>query len=287
MVTRIASTDTQIHTTTIDTHNIVYQTTGSPENPPLLMVHGWGSFKGVWRQTIPALQDDYFCISVDLLGFGDSDKPHDGDYSIIAQAERCSKLMNQLGYDRFTLIGHSMGGQIALCMASITVPERIIKLVDVAGVVTANLSDDINREAYPSIKRAWLFPWLYYLGALLVKTRFYAGIQYKTWFHDRDGLPFADWQIDREMNMRREVSVSMYEAGQAIRGLDLTPHLSKITAPTLVIFGKQDNVVYVSDGHLADQHIPNSQLVLIHQCGHFPMYEQTEQYLIALREFLL
>ncbi len=58
------------------------------------------------------------------------------------------------------------------------------------------------------------------------------------------------------------------------------------TPKILIIFGQQDANVPVSDGHLAAQHIPDSRLVLIDRCGHFPMYEQTEYYLEALRDFL-
>ena len=68
--------------------------------------------------------------------------------------------------------------------------------------------------------------------------------------------------------------------------LDLTPHLPNITVPTLVIFGQQDATVRVSDGHLVNEHVPNSQLVLIDKCGHFPHYEHPAQYLAALEAFL-
>jgi len=52
------------------------------------MVHGWLSHRGVWRQTSPALKDKYHCVTLELLGFGDSDKPANGDYSIHEQFMR-------------------------------------------------------------------------------------------------------------------------------------------------------------------------------------------------------
>jgi len=287
MTAQLNSPNTQIQTKTIDSYTVVYQTAGSPQNPPLLMIHGWVSYKGVWRQTIPALQDEYYCIAVDLLGFGESDKPTDGDYSIRAQGERCFKLMEQLGYERFSVVGHSMGGQIAMCMASIIAPDRIIKLVNVAGVVSANLSTLVNREHYPRFALARRFPWLYRVAKWLTKSRLYISLQFSSWFHDMNRIPLESWEKDRLMSMQPDMAVSNYEAGQAIRALNLTPYLGKITAPTLIVFGVQDNVVRVSDGHLADEHIADSQLVLINHCGHFPMYEQTEQYLAALKLFLI
>ena len=68
--------------------------------------------------------------------------------------------------------------------------------------------------------------------------------------------------------------------------MDLTSKLPDITAPALVVFGQQDATVRISDGHLVDEHVPDSRLVLIDQCGHFPHYEQPTTYLAALETFL-
>jgi 2-hydroxy-6-oxonona-2,4-dienedioate hydrolase len=62
--------------------------------------------------------------------------------------------------------------------------------------------------------------------------------------------------------------------------------LPNIQAPTLVVFGRQDGVVPVKQGYLAAEHIPNAQLVVLDQCGHYPMYEQPEAFLNSLRQFL-
>jgi len=82
------------------------------------------------------------------------------------------------------------------------------------------------------------------------------------------------------------MATPVYKAGQAIHSLDLTPHLPHITAPTLAIFGAQDGTVPLSDGHLVKELVPNSWLVLIDQCGHFPHYEHPAEYLQALELFL-
>ena len=102
-----------------------------------------------------------------------------------------------------------------------------------------------------------------------------------------DTVPFGDWEIDRRMVFQPGMHISGYKSGQAMLDLNLTAHLRKIKAPTLAIFGQQDGTVPVSDGHLVEQYARNSRLVLIDHCGHFPMYEQPQQYLEALRMFLL
>jgi 2-hydroxymuconate-semialdehyde hydrolase len=99
-------------TFTFDNHQLTYTTAGHADAPPLLLIHGWLSYRGVWQQTMEAFKDSHYCVAIDLLGFGNSDKPADADYSIAAQGQRVLQLANALGIDRFTLMGHSMGGQI-------------------------------------------------------------------------------------------------------------------------------------------------------------------------------
>lgn len=268
-----------------------YVTAGSPDNPPVLMVHGYTSWHGVWRTTIPALVDDYYCVAIDLFGHGQSPIDPAGDYSIEAQGRRVLALADELGLERFTLIGHSMGGQIAMCIASMLAPERVTRLVDVAGVASARLTEVTTNTKFKPIR------WLYGtpLGTLSEKVyralspgmRPVARFQFGVWFNNFDWAPFESWRADREIANRPGIRHTWYYGMLAIEGLDLTPHLLNIQAPTLVIFGAEDAVVRVSDGHLAAEKIPNSQLVLFEQCGHFPMYEKEADYLTAVRGFLL
>ena len=275
-----------IHTLTLNNHTLTYTAAGSPDAPPLLMVHGWTSYRGVWRQTMEAFQDRYYCVALDLLGCGHSDKPADADYSISAQGQRVLQFADALGIDHFTLMGHSMGGQIALCMASMLAPERVTNLVSVAGVVAARLTSFVEENVYRGIALGRRFPWIYKIGEKLVDFRWYSRFSFRSWFYNMDAIPFDDWEVDRRMAVQPAAYISTYKAGEAIHGLNLTPHLAKITVPILAVAGRQDAVVPVSDSELIQQHVPNSRLVWIDECGHFPMYEQTGQYLEALRGFL-
>src|SRR5262245_3749150 len=90
----------------------------TPGAPPALMIHGWFSYRGVWQSTLEALQARHYCVALDQLGFGASDKPRDGDYRIEAHARRVLDVADTLGLERFALLGHSMGGQVALCVAA-------------------------------------------------------------------------------------------------------------------------------------------------------------------------
>jgi len=276
---------------TINGHHLHYVTVGEPTNPPLFLIHGYLSSHHVWRQTIPALQDQYYCIAVDLFGHGRSAIDPKGDYSIPAQAQRILALANELGFDRFSLVGHSMGGQIAMYIAACLAPERVVRLVDVAGVVGARLTTYIEHKVFPLVEMVSRVSVVSVLAEVLQRVtvprfRWAANLQFSYWFRDITALDFSSWRVDREQASVPGIRHTWTGGREAIYGTDVTPHLSKIRVPTLVIFGKQDSVVPVKDGLLADQHIPDSKLVLIDQCGHFPMFEQTDEYLDALQAFL-
>jgi abhydrolase domain-containing protein 6 len=274
---------------TLDGHQLTYTIAGQPEAPPVMLVHGWLSHRGVWRQTLAALQDKYYCVAVDLPSFGDSDKPATADYRIPAQGNRILQLADAFGWERFTLIGHSMGGQIALCIASLLVPQRITHLISVAGVVSARLCPYVE-----NVTNKWIALWRMFpqMSAVIRRLSRYRSIVcsefsgYRRWFYRMDAVPFEEWAIDRDMAFQPHGEQAAYRAGQAIHALDLTSQLSRITAPALAIFGQQDGVVPVSDGYLVKQHVPHSRLVLIDECGHFPMYEKPQPYLEAMQAFL-
>lgn len=275
-----------IQTITLDDGKVAYDTAGDEKSQPLLMIHGWLSYRGVWQQTIETFEDDYYCVAVDLLGFGDSDKPSNADYSIEAQGRRVLQLADELGLDKFSLIGHSMGGQIALYLAAILASERIEKLVNVAGVVSGRLMPTIERVNYPFTRVAKAIPQLYSLWHYFFRYDWFVREAFKTWFYKIETVPLEAWARDRDMAFQRSVYLSAYESGQAIHNLDLQDQLGKIVAPTLTLFGRQDEVVPLSDGYIANEKIRNSRLVLLDECGHFLMYEKTAQYMEELQKFL-
>jgi pimeloyl-ACP methyl ester carboxylesterase len=271
---------------TVNGHCLAYLTAGDPAAPPLLMLHGWLSHAGVWRQTFEAFRDTHYCIAVDLLGLGDSDKPADGDYSIPAQAGRVLALADALGLKRFTLIGHSMGGQIALYIAAVLAPERVAKLVDVAGVATGALAAYPRRVALPRMQMAEGRLWLWNFTRALCRFYPVARFEFNSWFYRFGAIPYGDWAIDRHYAMQPGMDASATRCGEAILGCDLSDSLGSITAPTLVLFGDKDAVVPVDEGRAVERLVPGSRMILFERCGHFPMLESQARYLEVLRVFV-
>lgn len=283
----------QAQTLSFDGYDLKYYTAGLSDNPPIILIHGYSSSHMVWRQTIPALKDDFYCVAIDLLGHGQSDVLPDGDYSIEAQGKRVLALADKLNFQRFSLIGHSMGGQISMCIASILAPQRVDKLIDVDGVANAKLTPFVEKTLFRYIKLLYgtvladIFESFYRFTAPRFKP--VARYQFASWYYDMDKMiaQFDEWLIDRVYANRPGIKHVWWHGMNAIQEFNLTEHLPKIQAKTLVIFGAEDNVVPVSDGHLAADCIPDSQLVLIEQCGHFPMFEKTEDYLNTVQNFMM
>ncbi|HEX2905746.1 MAG TPA: alpha/beta hydrolase [Phototrophicaceae bacterium] len=270
----------------VDNYRLGYVTAGRPSDPPIIFVHGWLSHARTWRQTLAALQDQYYCVSVDLLGHGYSDKPHNGDYSIPAQANRVLKLADALGIQQFTYIGHSMGGMIGLYLASTLAPERVTRLVDVSGVANGKLSPYVRGFLTPIYATGSVMPPIWEFSRQAMRWRWYAYIYDRAlYYHPEQAFaPVED--EDRHMALMPGNEIPAYRDLQAIAALDLTPRLKNIQAPTLAVFGKYDNTVPIENGYLVKRHVPNSRLVLLDDCGHVPMTEQTAAYLEAVNNFL-
>jgi pimeloyl-ACP methyl ester carboxylesterase len=255
---------------------------GDPKNQPIILIHDWTSHRGLWRLPMSTLKEKYFCIAVDLLGFGGSDKPESGDYSLSAQGQRIISLADQLGLKNFSLIGHSMGGQIAMFIAAVIAPQRVEKLVIVAPTVTGRFSDEVEKLVFPFMRNARKWSWLYNIAGALVKFQPFAERIFKTWFYDFRNIQFENWEVDRSAALNVACSISNDESGKAIHALDLSQYIRKITAPTLIISGKQDGTVRIDQSLLAQTLIPNNNLAIIEKCGHFPMYEKPVQFMKAL-----
>src|ERR687884_1493166 len=106
-------------------HRVAYRSAGS--GPVIVLVHGITSTSATWERVIPALAKRFTVIAPDLLGHGRSAKPR-GDYSLGAYAAGLRDLLIALGHDSATVVGHSLGGGIAM-QFSYQFPERCDRLV--------------------------------------------------------------------------------------------------------------------------------------------------------------
>lgn len=259
---------------------------GDPTHTPLVLVHGWGHHPDIWRSTMIVLSDHYYCVAVGVLGFGDSDKPASGDYTIAPQGRDVLAIADALGIDRFILCGQSRGGQIALCIAAQLAPQRIIKLTDISGVASGHIGWYLRYVLGAGIWLGAWFPASYRLLRWVYRNDQIARAFYGPYFANWRQQPAGVAQRDLLRALNDDAHRSNWLTMHSMYTTDLLPSLHQIQAPTLVLFGKQDRIVPPSEGSAAAHRIANVRLVLLDDCGHYPMLDQPAAYLAALTTFL-
>lgn len=260
-------------------------TAGPPDAPPLLLLHCWAGNWAMWQTTLERLSGKFRCIAPDQLGFGRSDKPRGNHYQIARQTERARFILEYFGYARAHILGHSMGGQIALTLAA-QYPEMVMRLIVVDPVVTKRL----HPLAYPLMLYTALarqgieFPykWTHKLGSRFPSL----GIQLMRFLfphpsQQREAALYWAGQMEADGQLN-----SCAWAAKAIKEWDVTPLLKNISAPTLAIWGTKDWLVPVSQCNILEQKIANCRTVRIPETGHFPMIEAFEMYIKEIERFL-
>jgi pimeloyl-ACP methyl ester carboxylesterase len=225
-------------------------------------------------------------IAPDLPGHGLSDKPK-GDYSLGAHACCMRDLMLALGHDRATLVGHSLGGGIAM-QFSYQFPEMCERLVLVD-------SGGLGREVSVLLRAATL-PGSEFVLPLLAAARLLSAGEFAAGVLSRVGLrPGTDV---REM-ARGHASLNSADAraafvhtlravvdagGQRVAASDrlyLARHL-----PFMLVWGEGDTIIPVAHGHAAHRQVPGSRLELFRHSGHFPQIDEPERFIDVLVDFI-
>ncbi len=225
-----------------------YQVAGQGE--PVVLVHGLSGSTRWWRLTLPVLARRYQVYLVDLPGFGAMAR--NGRFALAEAADWLVYWMRAVHLGQADIIGHSMGGYIALLVASLH-PEAVRRLivVDAAGVPTGRALS------------AHLIP--------LLRT-------------GRRMAP-AFLPILASDALRARPRTLLRTARDVVRA-DIRPYLRSVQAPTLVIWGDRDTLVPLSTGEILRQEIPNARLVLLHGAGHVPMFERPRPFNEAVLAFL-
>ena len=269
------------HFVHVDGANVHYQEFGQPGDPTLLLIHGYTASTFAWRTVAPMFADEGFhVIAVDLLGFGYSEKPRWFDYSIEAQARQVSRFMDRLGIGRATLVGSSYGGAVAATLA-LDYSERVEKLVLVNAVCNDHLRSMpiLRLAAIPGVGEA--------IAPFLADT--------KAFHRRRMRKTLSPANHDLISKERVDAIVRPLAAADAHHALLATSrnwHANRIThdahlikQPTLIIWGEDDKVTPVIDGHNLHDEILHSRLVVLKDCGHVPMEEKSQLFTELVTEF--
>lgn len=241
------------------------------KGPPLLFLHGLGGSWKDWAANLPAFASTYQVIAIDLPGFGDSEKP-EVEYSIEWLTDIAEKFLQERKLERVNLVGHSLGGLVALNLA--TRPNsRVNKLVvtDVVGV-----GDKAEFLSYALTKKI-MGPetrWESLEGAL--RDEFKSMIE--SFIKDRkpktareffESLPKVPITGTPLLPMTPNVQLTA-----SIIDFDIRPKLASINQPTLILWGAKDPVAPPQNASLLQKGIRQSSLIIFPTGGHSPMIEQ-------------
>ena len=255
------------------------------DGPPLLLIHGIGDNSRTWEEVIPTLARKHLVIAPDLLGHGDSDKPR-ADYSVAAYANGMRDLLSTLDVDRVTLVGHSLGGGVAMQFAY-QFPERTDRMVLVSsGGAGRGVSPILRAAALPGANlgmAALRLPGsrtaLRVAVELLQRMDSGLGVDAADLLRLVDALPNQTARAAFIRTLRSVVDwrgqvVTMLDRCYLVRGM-----------PTMLMWGARDSVLPVGHAHRAHAAMPGSRLEIFDDAGHFPFHNDPARFVGLLEDF--
>jgi pimeloyl-ACP methyl ester carboxylesterase len=274
----------EAHEVDLHGHRAIYRTAG--EGPPVLLIHGMLNSSRHWEGVAMRLADSYRVIAPDLIGHGDSATPR-GDYSLGAHAASIRDLLATIGVERATVVGHSLGGGVAM-QFFYQFPQRTERLVLVS-------SGGLGHDVSPLLRAAAL-PGAAALLRVAARPRLV------------DALDAAG---ERLRATGRAKGVYLLAIARALRPLQqpgsrqafletlrsvIDVHGQRVSArdrlyllgdmPTLLVWGERDRTIPLDHGLAAHGEIPNSRFETLPRAAHFPHMEDPEGLAAVLLDFL-
>ncbi|MGR8930766.1 MAG: pimeloyl-ACP methyl ester esterase BioH [Gammaproteobacteria bacterium] len=240
---------------------------------PVVMVHGWAMHTGVWRDFAQALARRCQVICVDLPGHGRSETIEPFTLETVSAA-----LLDAISVQRFSMLGWSLGGMVAMAMAE-HAPERIEKLIVLAGNPRFVQTND-----WPGVEAETLdgFAELLTIGAAQTVTRFLA-IQVGGLAHGRQLL----MALKKSLQECPPPDVDVLHAGLAIlKNADLRGFILRNSLPIKMILGSRDTLVPVACGEQTRKINSNVNVEILARAGHAPFLSHPEALLEAITGFL-
>ncbi len=249
MLMRKAKFPEEVERIAIGKHNLYYRTIGS--GTPLVLIHGYGVSGQIWQRTLPYLAQKHQVFIVDLPGYGRSQAT--GIWHLREMAPLLATWLRQLQLSRVAIMGHSMGGAIAIHLTAHD-PELVSRLILV------------NAAGIP------LHAPLPLLAARSLHSFFQTGNGHLPLGLVRDIL-------QPRLNL-------LWQTAQEMKCSDFREELARISAPTLIIWGERDVMLPIALGHEIKNALPHATFVTMPHCGHRPMLAQPAQFSKLVLEFL-
>ena len=271
---------------TIHGYRRAYRIAGS--GPALLLIHGVGDNSTTWNTVQAKLAQRFTVIAPDLLGHGQSDKPR-ADYSVAAYANGMRDLLSVLEIDKVTVVGHSLGGGVAMQFAY-QFPQLVERLIMVgAGGVTKDVNVALRFASLPMGGEALA---LLRLPGVLPAIQFAGKVAGTVLGSTRIGRDLPDvLRILRDLPeptasaaFTRTLRAVVDWRGQVVTMLDRC-YLTE-SVPVQLIWGEQDAVIPVSHALMAHSAMPGSRLEIFKRSGHFPFHDDPDRFVEVVEQFI-
>lgn len=255
--------------------------------PVLVMLHGGGpGASGVsnYHQNLPALAERFRVVLPDQPGFGDSYRPTEADLQARSITEvtidALYQAFDEIGIDRFHLLGNSLGGAAAIAMAQ-TYPDRVTGLV-----LMAPGGGWLPFGPTPTEGQKQMF--LYYNGGGPSEKKMASFIRTMVFDHRQFGEDVVQARYEASLDESHIEFYHRYNAAFARRhGMDpLWKNLDRITAPTLLLWGRDDRTITLDGAELMLKLIPDVQLHVFGRCGHWVQLERQAEFERQVLDFL-
>jgi len=249
------------------------------EGEPILLIHGMPTSSYLWRGVLPHLAPHFRVFAVDLMGFGDSDKPEDAELSIVAQAEYLRVLMDAVGWESSVVVGHDIGGGIAQLIA-VNEPSKVSKLV---------LIDTIAYDSWPvpDIERLKDPAWDEIIKSLDLTKGFRKALEQGMYHRERvdDELVLKYVEPFRDLEGR----LAYLRCARALRTEDLSSvmgNVERLEVPTLIIWGESDSFQKLEFGERLQRRMGQTRLVILAEAGHYTPEDQPQEMARLIEEFV-
>ncbi len=257
---------------------------GGNAGAPVVLLHGLGEYVEIWRQNFDALAFQHRVYAVDLPGHGLTDKPLNAPYDGTFFTEFARDFMQVLGIERAHVVGHSLGGAVAVRLA-LDYPAVVDRMVLVdSGMLGRELGWGLRLVSVPLLGE-WL-------------TRPVASEALS--FYQQDVLDVA--KVPQELldlhdelaslPGRRQCLLKMVRTNATIFGQKRSVYgrhvrgLPSIFNPVLLVWGREDPLVPLAHGQAAARCLPDARLEVFENCGHAPMLEYPEAFNEVVGDFL-
>jgi pimeloyl-ACP methyl ester carboxylesterase len=279
----MAPTDLTPHELTLHGHRVTYRTAG--RGPVLLLLHGITNSSQTWEHVAPLLSEHFTVLAPDLLGHGESATPR-GDYSLGAHASGVRDVLTALGHERVTVVGHSLGGGIAMQFAY-QFPERCERLVLVS-------SGGLGREVHLLLRAAALPGADFVLPVLTSPQLLGIGKVAGSLLRRARLAPSGDAAVLAQGFLSLDNAGSRQAFLHTVRAV-IEPGGQRVSAndrlalaalmPTLIVWGERDSIIPLAHGEAAHEAMPGSRLEVFAGAGHMPHDDDPERFAAILAEF--